>query len=117
MARIYALVHETTADKFPRLYLHLCNHIRFDTQPGRFLDTIFASLFAQQLSLDAVTRLWDIWVFEGDAVLVRAMVALFGVLETRLSAADSAEEIFAVMKEGTDVGEEDWIMAVRDAGR
>ena len=44
-----------------------------------------------------------------------AMVALLGVLETRLSTADSAVEIFAVVREG--VGEEDWIMAVRDAGR
>lgn len=64
-----------------------------------------------------MTRLWDIWVFEGDAVLVRAMVALLGVLETRLSTVDSADEIFAVMREGTVVGEEDWIMAVRYAGR
>jgi len=81
------------------------------------LDAIFSSLFTQQLSLDAVTRLWDIWVFEGDAVLVRAMIALLGILESKLSTATSAEEISAVIKEGSVGGEEDWIMAVRDAGK
>jgi hypothetical protein len=117
MSRIHSLVLETLSNKFLRLYKHLCTTIQIDRQPGACLDVIFSSLFTKQLSLDAITRLWDIWVFEGDAVLVRAMVALLGSLETKLYAASSGREVMEVLNSSTIEEEEDWIIALRDAGR
>lgn len=64
-----------------------------------------------------ITRLWDIWVFEGDAVLVRAMVALLGSLETKFYGAKSGREVLAILNDSTVEGEEEWVMALRDAGR
>jgi hypothetical protein len=117
MSRIHSLVLETLSNKFLRLYNHLCTTIQIDRQPEMCLDAIFSSLFTKQLSLDAITRLWDIWVFEGDAVLVRAMVALLGSLETKLYGANSGREVLAVLNGNTIDGGEDWIVALRDAGR
>ena len=76
-------------------------------------------LFTGHLSLDCVTRLWDVWVFEGDRVLVRGMVALFGELEAKLMDCVDEAEVMAAMKVGlTNVNkEEDWIEAVKQAGR
>lgn len=56
-------------------------------------------------------------MFEGDAVLVRAMVALLGSLETKFYGANSGREVLAILNDSTVEGEEDWIMALRDAGR
>jgi hypothetical protein len=65
-----------------------------------------------------VTRLWDAWVFEGDAVLVRAAVAIFTCLESKLYGASSKEELLRMMRNGVESGaEEKWMRAVRGAGR
>lgn len=117
MSRIHSLVLETLSAKFPRLYSHLCSTIQIDQQPGPCVNSIFSSLFTKQLSLDVITRLWDIWVFEGDAVLVRAMVALLGSLESKFYGANSGREVMAILNDSTVEGEDDWIMALRDAGR
>ncbi|OBT55891.1 hypothetical protein VE04_06323 [Pseudogymnoascus sp. 24MN13] len=117
MSRIHSLVLETLSAKFPRLYKHLCQTIQIDQQPGPCVNPIFSSLFTKQLSLDVITRLWDIWVFEGDAVLVRAMVALIGSLETKFYGVTSAREVLAILNDSTVEGEEEWVMALRDAGR
>ncbi|OBT79704.1 hypothetical protein VF21_01434 [Pseudogymnoascus sp. 05NY08] len=107
MSRIHSLVLETLSAKFPRLYKHLCLTIQIDQQPGPCVNPIFSSLFTKQLSLDVITRLWDIWVFEGDAVLVRAMVALIGSLETKFYGVTSAREVLAILNDSTVEGEED----------
>jgi hypothetical protein len=57
-------------------------------------------------------------VFEGDAVLVRAAVALFTGLESKLYSTRSKEETLRILKTGLDThNEEAWMRAVRDAGR
>lgn len=64
--------------------------------------------------------MWDVTVFEGDSVLVRAAVALFGSLESKLHSVSNDEEILVVLQEGIGAegtGEEDWIAAVRGAGK
>ncbi len=79
---------------------------------------MFTSLFTESLSLDNATRLWDVVVFEGDAVIVRAAVAYLTELEGKLFGAEKKEDVYAIVKEGLDgVGEEDWMLAVRGAGK
>jgi len=120
-ARIHNLVLDTLATKFPRLYGHLCathRDIRFDVQPDIYLNSIFSGLFTRNLDLDAVTRLWDVWVFEGDAVLVRAMVAFLGCAESKLYGANTSREVVSILNGVLETGgEEGWMRAVRDAGR
>jgi hypothetical protein len=101
------------------LYNHLCSSdTHFHDNPEPYLDPTFSSLFTQSVDLDSVTRLWDVWVFEGDAVLVRAAVAIFTCLESKLYGASTKEELLRIMRSGVESGEEEkWMRAVREAGR
>jgi hypothetical protein len=79
---------------------------------------MFTSLFTESLSLDNATRLWDAMVFEGDAVLVRAAVAYLTAMEGKLFGAESARQVYDIVTGGLDnMGEEEWMKAVRDAGK
>jgi hypothetical protein len=70
------------------------------------------------LNLDHATRLWDVMVFEGDAVLVRSGVAYLTAIEGRLFGASSPKEACDIVRAGLDtIGEEEWIKAVRTAGK
>lgn len=70
------------------------------------------------MNLDHATRLWDIMVFEGDAVLVRAGVAYLTAMEGKLFGASSHKEVCEIVKGGLEnMGEEEWVKAVRSAGK
>lgn len=90
---------------------------------------MFISLFTDHLALDEAARLWDVYVFEGDSILVRAGIALLLQKEMALLGAKTVEEVKAVLetsstRSSTDApvvagsGDEDrWIRAVREAGK
>lgn len=127
ISRIHALTISTLANKFPTLYAHLCSRdIGLNTEPEAFLDQLFEGLFTTAVGLDEVTRLWDVWVFEGDAVLVRAAVAVFAQAETKLYGINTRGEALQLLREGGDSEdgqrggkdrEDAWMERVRDAGR
>lgn len=113
--RAYALLSSTLAIKSPRLAKHLSS---LDIDPSTYLQHIFTSLFTETLSLDNATRLWDVMVFEGDAVLVRAAVAFLTLLEGKLFGAQSEADVCDIVRNGIgQVDEDDWIAAVRGAGK
>jgi Rab-GTPase-TBC domain len=103
--------------KSPRLHAHLTSPqlaLRHDV----YLKDIFTSLFTESLTLDNATRLWDVMVFEGDAVLVRAAVAYLTAMEGKLFGAESVRQVYDTIGGGLDnFGEEQWMNAVRDAGK
>jgi hypothetical protein len=76
--------------------------------------------------MDESSRLWDVYVFEGDVVLVRAAVALLVRHEASLLRCSSADELRAVLdlsdKEGQQmvvepVADDRWMQSVREAGK
>jgi hypothetical protein len=94
------------------------------------LQQIFTSIFTAQLSVDAAARLWDIYVFEGDSLLVRAAVALLLQNEMALLGVRSGSEVKATILNpiGRDTqdeppassppgAEDKFIAAVKAAGR
>jgi hypothetical protein len=100
------------------------------SQPDTYLSSIFTSILTSSLDLDWVTRLWDVWVFEGDAVLVRGAVALFASKENKLYGASTKEEVCCILQGEVEkrlsggsatsavaMDEEGWMGLVRDAGR
>ncbi len=111
------MVLELVAEKLPRLHSHLSQTINFNTQPGLIVDEVFASLFTQSISLDCVTRLWDVWVFEGDRTLVRGMVAMLGMMEARLMDTANGADVVRVMREGLNTKEEDWMEGLKESGK
>ncbi len=61
------------------------------------LNDIFMTLFTRHLSLDDCTRLWDVYIFEGDRILIHAAVALFLESEIPLLGTRSAVEFQRVL--------------------
>lgn len=99
-----------------------------DLTPELYLADMFLSMFTGNLAIDEAARLWDVYVFEGDALLVRAAVALLLSREMALLGSKTSEEVVAVMARVNsspgsaravgEVGAEDRFMAaVRDAGK
>jgi hypothetical protein len=132
-------VLHTLAQKSPALHAHLTKLAAAagaDGNPDAYLESIFTGLFTRHLALDEATRLWDVYVFEGDALLVRAGVALLLQREMALLAAKEVNEVRVVLgtaaaapggggllppKSPRVVGgngeEEKWMRAVREAGK
>ncbi|EHL02089.1 putative TBC1 domain family member 12 [Glarea lozoyensis 74030] len=117
-SRAYNLLLSTLSNKSPRLHALLTNPT-FALQPDIYLRDLFQGMFTGCLSLDNATRLWDVLVFEGDALLVRAGVAYLNALEGKLLGAQSANEVCAIVKGGlaASVGEEEWMKGLRSAGK
>lgn len=89
--------------------------------PDDYMHEWFTSMGTSNLGLDDVSRLWDVMVFEGDALLVRGAVAFLTSLEGRLFGCTTGEEVRRVVKQGLEagvgVGEEEWMRCVRGAGK
>ncbi|KAL2166950.1 hypothetical protein VTG60DRAFT_1908 [Thermothelomyces hinnuleus] len=99
----YNLVLHTLLQKSSALHDHLTKLAGADRDMDAFLESVFTGLFTRHLALDEVTRLWDVYVFEGDALLVRAAVALLLQHEMALLAAGSIAEVQAVLLGGSVV--------------
>ncbi|KAI2619452.1 TBC domain-containing protein [Hypomontagnella submonticulosa] len=119
-ASAFNLILQTLASKSPRLHSHLTNQeLNFD--PDRYLNDVFASCFTRHLSLDECTRLWDVYVFEGDAVLIRAAVALLLDTEVPLLDTNTTGEVQKVLEGRNKPDQQEkvdmWMARVRDAGK
>ena len=98
--------------------------------PDVYLRDVFTGLFTSHLSLDEAARLWDVYVFEGDSVLLSAGVGILMFREMDLLAAGNLEEMMKVLdrrckavgasgknanSEGDD--EEKWINTIKEVGK
>lgn len=123
----YNLVLQTLSSKSASLHEHLTRNLA-DADPDVYLNDIFTSIFTDSLAIDEAARLWDVHVFEGDSVLVRAAVALLLDREMALLGSKSVAEVRDVLRYRTsgerqpravgETGAEDrWMQSIRDAGK
>jgi hypothetical protein len=78
------------------------------------------SLFcSQKFGMDIASRIWDVYVFEGDKAIVRAVVGALAKLEGRLYG--NKQEILNVLgssRAACDLGpEDDFMRLVREMGK
>ncbi|EFW99810.1 tbc domain protein [Grosmannia clavigera kw1407] len=123
----YNLLLQTLLAKSPALYYHITSFP--DHEPDYCFGSLFTSLFTNCLALDEAARLWDVYVFEGDAILVHAGVAYVMGKEMELLGAKNQEEIRSILHRYEDghggrravvaqSGEEDrWMKSVRAVGK
>ncbi|PSR92280.1 rab-GTPase-TBC domain-domain-containing protein [Coniella lustricola] len=117
----YSLMLQTLAAKSKNLYAHLTKLADHDAD--LYMNDIFTSLFTNQLALDEASRLWDVYVFEGDAVLIRAAVAILLDHEMALLSAKSTGEVQKIVHSkkqrlvGKPGDEDRWMNMVREAGK
>lgn len=118
---------QTLSVKAPRLHEHLTKDIA-EGDADFYLGNFFMGLGTTHLAMDEAARLWDVYVFEGDAVLVRAAVATLMRHEMALLGAKSAGEAKKLVESGAnkdgrkavvgdDGAEDQWMRSVREAGK
>lgn len=123
----YNLVLQTLLHKSPTLHEHLTRGIP-ELRASLYLNDIFTSIFTSLLAIDEAARLWDIYVFEGDSLLVRAAVAVLLDREMDLLSSSTSEQVWSVMAKAStnttapravgEAGAEDrFIQSVREAGK
>ncbi|EGY21442.1 hypothetical protein VD0004_g7142 [Verticillium dahliae] len=126
-ASAYNLVLQTLQVKSPGLHEHLTRNIP-DADPEVYLNTIFTGLGTSHLAMDECARLWDVYVFEGDALLVRAATAMLLRQEMALLGTRDGDEVRKLVESGpTKNGkvalaggsgdEEGWMRWLREAGK
>lgn len=126
-ASAYNLVLNTLGQKSSSLHEHLTKGIP-DLDPALYLCDVFTSLFTSLLAIDEAARLWDVYVFEGDALLVRAAVAVLINREMALLGSKTPDEVWQVMAKASTassapraVGElgagDKFMQSVREAGK
>ncbi|KAL1635719.1 hypothetical protein SLS58_010157, partial [Diplodia intermedia] len=118
MRRARDLVLKTLHYKIPKLHYHLTEGVSLE--PEEFLDPLFRTMFCHGPGLDIASRIWDVYIFEGDKSLVRAAVGVLDALEGRLYG--SREEVLCLLgwsaTQEWDVKDEDAFMrGVRNAGK
>ncbi|KAI0891063.1 TBC domain-containing protein [Annulohypoxylon nitens] len=116
----FNLLLQTLGTKSPRLHQHLVNS-ELNFEPNDYLSETFTSCFTRHFSLDECTRLWDVYVFEGDALLIRAAVAMLLDLEVPLLDASTTAEVQRVIESRSKLDQQEkvdaWMLRVRDAGK
>ncbi|KAK0659373.1 TBC domain-containing protein C23D3.03c [Lasiodiplodia hormozganensis] len=118
MRRARDLVLKTLHYKIPKLHYHLTEGISLE--PEEFLDPLFRTMFCHGPGLDISSRIWDVYVFEGDKSLVRAAVGVLDALEGRLYG--SREEVLDLLgwsatQEWGIKDEDAFMRGVRNAGK
>ncbi|OTA55413.1 TBC domain-containing protein [Hypoxylon sp. EC38] len=116
----FNLILQTLAAKSPRLHRHLTNP-ELGLEPDDYLRDVFTSCFTRHFSLDECTRLWDVYVFEGDTVLIRAAVAMLLDMDVSLFDANSVTDVQRVIENRSKSDQREkvdaWIARIRDAGK
>ncbi|KAI0146826.1 hypothetical protein GGR57DRAFT_282841 [Xylariaceae sp. FL1272] len=105
-AAVSERVHKRLCRQSQRLYEHLQSPpvgSNFDLR----LNDIFTTMFTRHLNLDDCTRLWDVYVFEGDKILLVATVALLLEKEMALLSAASEAEVKHVIEAAPQLGLQD----------
>jgi|SRR5277367_5293688 len=86
------------------LHAYFTNKLRL--HPSAYLDRMLRSLFAMHMPLEVLSRVWDIYAFEGDIILLRAVVAVMWQLEPKLYV-EKEEVLRTLTGEGWNLGKED----------
>lgn len=76
----------------PNVYNHFVSH---DVNTLHLIKTSAANLFTEQLPIDVVERILDIYIFEGDTFLLRCLLALIKKISYKLYG--SREEIYRAL--------------------
>ena len=86
-SRVYNHAVSTLGIKFPRLHEYLFGSLEqggLGFRGEEVFEAMLRTIFSNGLDVDRLCRVWDIWIFEGDRVLVNAAVAILGSLQSEL---------------------------------
>ncbi|KAF8514755.1 rab-GTPase-TBC domain-containing protein [Gautieria morchelliformis] len=90
----YRIFDTLLADGMPKVYFNFKQH---QISPSEYLPDWLLPLFLNHLPLEACSRIWDVFLLEGDAFLFRAALAVLASIESRLFFPDR-KELMEVLK-------------------
>lgn len=80
--RIYLNVHQRLlAEELPALHAHF---VHYAIEADIYMINWVMSLYCHALPLDMVSRIWDIYVCDGDVAIFRAALGILKLLQSRL---------------------------------
>lgn len=80
--RCYLMVHERLlSEEMPSLHSHFKRH---DIEPDLYMINWVMSLYCRALPLDLVTRIWDLYVLDGDVAIFRAALGILRMFMSKL---------------------------------
>ncbi len=86
-SRTYNLAVSTLGIKYPRLHEYLFGSLEqggLGFRGEEVFEPMLRTIFCNGLDVDRLCRVWDIWMFEGDRILVSTAVAVLGSLQPQL---------------------------------
>ncbi|SZE99604.1 unnamed protein product [Blumeria hordei] len=115
--RACTLLFSILMQKAPRLYSHLTSPtVKFT--PEFVFRGLFTSLGTAYLSVDNAARLWDIMVFEGDSIILRATAAYLINIEAQLFSVDTTEQILELfMRNPLVIDEDKWLNSLKSVSK
>lgn len=106
--RIYLDVHtRLLAEEMPELHKHFVHHC---IEPDIYMINWVMSLYCRALPLDLVSRIWDIYVFDGDVAIFRAALGILKLLQSRLLVMNFEEIAYCLSHLPTDDMNDDELM-------
>ncbi|KAF8451524.1 hypothetical protein BGX38DRAFT_1091667 [Terfezia claveryi] len=117
MSKVYTLFLRAFQYKLPSLFNHI--HVTLSLPPPAYLEAMFSTVFALHCPLDIISRLWDVYILEGDTFLVRTALGVLTALEPQLYG--TREEVVKLLgwrARTWKLGQEDdFLEIVRSAGK
>ncbi|KAI9715738.1 MAG: hypothetical protein M1812_005736 [Candelaria pacifica] len=121
ISQVYTLTLSLLSRQLPILHNHLVNTLNLE--PEDWLGPMFRTLFLYHAGegIEIVSRVWDVWVFEGDKVFVRVALGVLARLEGSLVGV-GRERVLGLLGWGKggrwDLGgEEEFMRVVRGMGK
>eukprot|EP01130_Rhizamoeba_saxonica_P010048 TRINITY_DN4110_c0_g1_i2.p1 TRINITY_DN4110_c0_g1~~TRINITY_DN4110_c0_g1_i2.p1 ORF type:complete len:314 (-),score=57.91 TRINITY_DN4110_c0_g1_i2:41-982(-) len=81
MNKYYVVIEEAIEEYLPRLHAHFQN---LGIIPGLFFLDWCLTVFSKSIPLDISSRIWDIFLIEGDSFIIRASIGILSVFEEHL---------------------------------
>lgn len=115
--RACSLLFSILMQKAPRLYSHLTSP-SVKINPEFIFRGLLTSMGTAYLSVDNAARLWDIMVFEGDAIVLRATAAYLINIEAQLFSADTTQQILELfMRNPLVIDEDKWLTSLKSVSK
>ena len=93
------IIYSSIKTLFPELEQNFKNN-DFDSSISNFLHKWLIGLFTQNLNDEVLTFVWDMFLLEGNAILIQVSLILFAILETQiLNNKNKLKGIYSILNE------------------
>ena len=109
--RCYMTVHEKLlSEEMPSLYQHFRKH---RIESDLYMINWVMSLYCHALPLDTVTRVWDVYVLDGDVAIFRAALGILKLFQAKLMKMNFEEMAYFLSHVPKDIKADELLSSMR----